>query len=151
MMSKFRLCRVLRDSDGVAMVREIRRHRYDAEVLDMSDRNWISPANAQPPRVGSEQKSNRFWRGSEQLIDPLLLRRKRNSEYAIPMPLRMTLGATQPPRCNTILRRVIGLLRRWRERGRTRPQLCELDDHILQDIGLTRDALLREATGPLWR
>jgi uncharacterized protein YjiS (DUF1127 family) len=29
--------------------------------------------------------------------------------------------------------------------------LCQLDDHILQDIGLTRDALLREATKPFWR
>ena len=32
-----------------------------------------------------------------------------------------------------------------------RPQLCELDDHILQDIGLTREALLRETTRPFWR
>jgi uncharacterized protein YjiS (DUF1127 family) len=27
-------------------------------------------------------------------------------------------------------------------------RLCELDDHILRDIGQTRDALLRETTRP---
>jgi uncharacterized protein YjiS (DUF1127 family) len=52
---------------------------------------------------------------------------------------------------NPALRRVIGLLRRWRERAHSRPQLCELDDHILQDIGLTREALLRETARPFWR
>jgi uncharacterized protein YjiS (DUF1127 family) len=40
----------------------------------------------------------------------------------------------------------MGLLRRWRERAHSRRQLCKLDDHILRDIGLTRDALLCEAT-----
>jgi uncharacterized protein YjiS (DUF1127 family) len=29
--------------------------------------------------------------------------------------------------------------------------LSERDDHILQDIGLTRGALLCEATRPFWR
>jgi hypothetical protein len=33
-------------------------------------------------RIGSEQKSNRFWRGSEQPIDPFVPRRKRNGEKA---------------------------------------------------------------------
>jgi uncharacterized protein YjiS (DUF1127 family) len=33
----------------------------------------------------------------------------------------------------------------------TASQLCELDDHILQDIGLTRVALRREAEKPFWR
>jgi len=47
---------------------------------------------------------------------------------------------------NTILRRLIGLLRRWRERAHSRPDLCELDNRILQDIGLRRDALLGSPT-----
>jgi uncharacterized protein YjiS (DUF1127 family) len=34
---------------------------------------------------------------------------------------------------------------------RSHAPLRELDDHILQDIGLTRDALLDEATGPFSR
>jgi uncharacterized protein YjiS (DUF1127 family) len=29
--------------------------------------------------------------------------------------------------------------------------LRELDDHILQDIGLSRDTLLREPTRPFWQ
>ena len=66
------------------------------------------------------------------------------------MPLQTTLGpaqaATRPPRRNTTLRLVMGLLRCWRERARSRSELSELDDHILRDIGLTRDALLHEAT-----
>lgn len=46
----------------------------------------------------------------------------------------------------TALRRVIGLLRCWRERMKPRPELCVLDDHILKDLGLTREALRLEAT-----
>lgn len=63
-------------------------------------------------------------------------------------------GGTRHVRAGTALRRVIGLLRRWRERMRSRRQLnglCELDDHILQDIGLTRSELRREAEKPFWR
>src|SRR5215471_18733212 len=48
----------------------------------------------------------------------------------------------------TALRQAISLLRRWRERTRMRRQarnLCELDDYVLKDIGLTRAELLWEA------
>ncbi len=34
----------------------------------------------------------------------------------------------------------------WRQRR----CLASLDDHLLRDIGLTRDAALREARRPLW-
>ena len=71
------------------------------------------------------------------------------------MPLQTTLASawspTYAPRRNSVLRRVIRLLQRWRERMRSHPQLCELDDYILRDIGLTRDALLCESTRPYWR
>jgi uncharacterized protein YjiS (DUF1127 family) len=60
-------------------------------------------------------------------------------------PARANTGS---PRRITALRRVIGLLRRWQERVQSRPQLYKLDDHILRDIGLTREALLFEET---WR
>jgi uncharacterized protein YjiS (DUF1127 family) len=55
---------------------------------------------------------------------------------------------------NTALQQLIGLLRRWRERIRARPQLarlCDLDDHILHDIGLTRSELRCDAETPFWR
>ena len=71
------------------------------------------------------------------------------------MPLQTTFAsawsATYAPRRNSVLRRVIRLLQRWRERMRSHPQLCELDDYMLRDIGLTREALLCEATRPYWR
>ena len=72
-----------------------------------------------------------------------------------PMPLHPTLdpvrGATRQPGRNATLRRLVGLLRRWRERAHSRRRLCKPDDHILQDIGPTRDALLREITMPFWQ
>ena len=69
------------------------------------------------------------------------------------MPLQTTLGSTQgrSPRRNSVLTHVIRILQRWRERARPHPHLYELDDYILRDIGLTRDALLCESTRPYWR
>jgi uncharacterized protein YjiS (DUF1127 family) len=72
------------------------------------------------------------------------------------------MGATQPPhhggtrhvRPGTTLKRITGLLNLWRERLRARRHLrdlCQLDDHMLQDIGLTRSALRCEAEKPFWR
>jgi uncharacterized protein YjiS (DUF1127 family) len=60
-------------------------------------------------------------------------------------PLAPTRASARSPRRVTAVRCVIGLLRRWRERVPLRPQLCELDDHLLQDIGFTREARLSEA------
>ena len=71
------------------------------------------------------------------------------------IPSQTTFGsapsATYAPRRNSVLRRVIRLLQLRRERTRSHPQLCELDDYILRDVGLTRDALLCESTRPYWR
>ena len=80
------------------------------------------------------------------------------------MQLQTTLSpgraATRPPRRggtniwhNTALQQLIGLLRRWQERSRARRQLamlCDLDDHILQDIGFTRSELRYAAEKPFW-
>jgi uncharacterized protein YjiS (DUF1127 family) len=120
----------------------------------MSDLNWISTTNAHHPAlvlsksrtdfgVEASNRSPHFCRAVNATV----------KRYTMPLQttLRPTRAARQPPRGNTALRRVIGLLRRWRERAHTRRQLCELNDHILQDIGLIRDALLREATRPFWR
>jgi uncharacterized protein YjiS (DUF1127 family) len=46
---------------------------------------------------------------------------------------------------------IIGL---WLARSRQRRHLGELaewDDHLLKDIGVSRDAALREAAKPFWR
>lgn len=52
------------------------------------------------------------------------------------------------------LGRIIELIARWRRRAAARRELralCELDDYILRDIGLTRSELRDEATRPFWR
>jgi len=69
------------------------------------------------------------------------------------MPLQTTLSSTQgrSPRRNSVLTHVIRILQRWRERARPHPHLYELDDYILGDIGLTRDALLCESIRSYWR
>jgi uncharacterized protein YjiS (DUF1127 family) len=52
------------------------------------------------------------------------------------------------------LARIIELIVLWRRHaaaGRELRALCELDDHMLSDIGLTRSQLRREAARPFWR
>ena len=120
----------------------------------MPDPNGIAARNAHHPEVilskirtvfGVEvsSRSTHFFGAVE----------RRSKGY--PMPLQTTLGlvrdATQRPRRNTSLRRLMGLLRRSRERAHSRPDLCEVDDRILQDIGLRRDALPHKPTAPFWQ
>jgi uncharacterized protein YjiS (DUF1127 family) len=73
-----------------------------------------------------------------------------------------SLRAAQPPlhggtsyvRPGAALKQITGRLNLWRARVRARRQLrdvCQLDDHILQDIGLTRVALRHEPERPFWR
>jgi uncharacterized protein YjiS (DUF1127 family) len=38
----------------------------------------------------------------------------------------------------------------WLELRRTRASLAQLDDHLLADIGLTRNSALYEAMRPFW-
>jgi uncharacterized protein YjiS (DUF1127 family) len=42
------------------------------------------------------------------------------------------------------------MLMRWQARAEQRRVLSELDDHVLRDIGLTRDDALAEASRPFW-
>jgi uncharacterized protein YjiS (DUF1127 family) len=120
----------------------------------MSDPNWISATNTHHP-ASVLSKSRTDFGVETSSRSPHFCRAVNATVKRYTMPLQTTVGparaATRPPRRNTALRRVIGLLRRWRERAHSRPQLCELDDHILQDIGLTREALLRETARPFWR
>lgn len=49
---------------------------------------------------------------------------------------------------------VFGWLRRipvWISRHRQRKALAELNDYLLDDIGVSYDAALREAAKPFWR
>jgi uncharacterized protein YjiS (DUF1127 family) len=54
----------------------------------------------------------------------------------------------------SITRSLAATLRLWIERSRQRRHLAELarwDDHLLKDIGVSRDATLREAAKPFWQ
>ena len=119
----------------------------------MSDPNWLSAANT-PHRQSVLSKGRTDFGGeaSSRSTHFCGVEERRSKRY--PMSLQTTFGlargAVRPGGRNTIPRRLIGLLRRWRERAHSRPDLCELDNRILQDIGLRRDALLGSPTKWFW-
>jgi len=47
--------------------------------------------------------------------------------------------------------RAAGLLATWRQRAADRRQLCDLDDHMLRDVGLSRGEVEFEINKPFWR
>ena len=52
------------------------------------------------------------------------------------------------------MRHILTLFGVWQQRVRSRSQLRQLsrmDDHVLKDIGLTRNEVLFEASRPFWR
>jgi uncharacterized protein YjiS (DUF1127 family) len=51
-------------------------------------------------------------------------------------PRRAGMGHIAPL---TAIRQIVAAIRRWRGRARPRQELCELDDHLLKDIGLRRE------------
>jgi uncharacterized protein YjiS (DUF1127 family) len=53
--------------------------------------------------------------------------------------------------CAPMWRRAIGWCSAALERRRQRRALAELDDHLLKDIGLTRDDAREQAAKPFWR
>jgi len=50
-----------------------------------------------------------------------------------------------------LLLRCLAALRRMHERSCQRQDLHELDDHLLRDIGITREQARREIRKPFWR
>jgi uncharacterized protein YjiS (DUF1127 family) len=110
---------------------------------------WISAATAN--LRASDMSKSRTDFGKEVSRQSTHFCRAVNTTGKTPhVPLQTVLSPsrdnTRSPRRVTALRRVIGFLRRWRQRVQSRAQLCELDDHILKDIGLTRKARLSEIT-----
>jgi len=43
------------------------------------------------------------------------------------------------------------VVRIWIERSRQRKQLAQLEDHLLEDIGLTRSQIQNEIAKPFWK
>lgn len=62
------------------------------------------------------------------------------------LPRTLTFNTGQAP-----LRRVLQLVRTWRMRVRTRRQLAQLDDHQLNDVGISHSERLEELSKPFWR
>jgi uncharacterized protein YjiS (DUF1127 family) len=50
-----------------------------------------------------------------------------------------------------LISRIVATIREWRRRVRSRHGVRELNDHMLKDIGLTRDAVAHEVAKPFWR
>lgn len=53
-----------------------------------------------------------------------------------------------PERIATGVQAQLGL---WQERITYRQTLRDMNEHLLEDVGLTRDIALREAQKPFWR
>jgi uncharacterized protein YjiS (DUF1127 family) len=47
--------------------------------------------------------------------------------------------------------RIFADLLRWQERGRQRAALARFDDHLLRDIGVSREEAALECAKPVWR
>ena len=60
-------------------------------------------------------------------------------------------GAYRPPLAARWAVKFAVLLTQWDMKRRTRRHLVRLDDHMLKDVGLTRDAASTEAARPFWR
>jgi uncharacterized protein YjiS (DUF1127 family) len=55
-----------------------------------------------------------------------------------------------PSRTEHRLRHIFALIGYWLERDRQRQSLAQIDNHLLADIGLTRDQQSRECVKPFW-
>jgi uncharacterized protein YjiS (DUF1127 family) len=51
----------------------------------------------------------------------------------------------------SVLRKLIETMAVWIVRRRQRQALAELDDHLLDDVGLSREQAYREAARPFWK
>jgi uncharacterized protein YjiS (DUF1127 family) len=49
-----------------------------------------------------------------------------------------------------VLYRLIDTMGIWTARWRQRQALAELDDHLLDDVGLSREQARRDASKPFW-
>ena len=59
-------------------------------------------------------------------------------------------GRPLTPIASVALKAVVAIAK-WEAHHRTRTKLKHLDDHLLRDIGVTRDLAEREAARPFWQ
>jgi uncharacterized protein YjiS (DUF1127 family) len=67
------------------------------------------------------------------------------------LPLWASLDGPPARWAPTQLWSLSSVIRQWRQRARTRQQLCRLSDHMLKDIGLSREEVGHEFPRPLGR
>jgi uncharacterized protein YjiS (DUF1127 family) len=68
-----------------------------------------------------------------------------------PLALLLALAWLAMRRSGRAAGRAVELGQTWLERSRQRRQLCELNDYMLRDIGITRAEAWFEADKPFWR
>jgi hypothetical protein len=147
---------MLRATDAAA-VREIGAIVNRREVLDMSDPNWISVANAHQSEPFLSKVRTDFGHGGQQPNDPFL----RHHRAAVKSRPNVTANHTQPsaecdPAASAKYDTSKGhwLAENLAGANTVSPTVCKvvrLDDCIFQDIGLARSELLCEAKKPSWR
>ena len=75
------------------------------------------------------------------------------SQWSFTIPARST-RPTVRIRLSALQSSLAATIRLWMARSRQRRHLAELaewDDYLLKDIGVSRDAALREEAKPFWR
>ena len=55
------------------------------------------------------------------------------------------------PHLRHAARRAFGTVWTWMERSRQRRALADLDDRLLEDVGISRSQVSREIAKPFWR
>lgn len=74
----------------------------------------------------------------------------RTIRITLPEPLSLD-GVYRPPLLARWAVKFAVVVTQWDMKRRTRRQLARLDQHLLSDIGMTRDAACTEAARPFWR
>lgn len=74
-----------------------------------------------------------------------------NLSMKAPETTAFETGRSSRDGLGSLIRSMLQLPRRWKERVQDRRHLCELSDHVLSDIALTRWDVAREAAKPFWQ
>jgi len=61
------------------------------------------------------------------------------------------VSATSNRSVRTIWARVRAVLHCWEKRMHNRQSLAELDGHLLNDIGMSKEQQMREVSKPFWK
>lgn len=73
------------------------------------------------------------------------IRLPQSSSPQAPVSVRTGLRTAMPRK-----RGILGLLLGWVDRSTQRGRLADMDDRMLQDIGVSREDALAEAKRPFW-